>query len=262
MTVAPNRTNEIGNTYGNLTVISYGYTEGKKSMWRCQCTCGNVTFVSGGDLRRRDGRNIRMCQSCGEQSNFKHGHTSKKNGYSLTYSTWHCMKIRVKRDIGYIGKGITVCEEWNDFHQFLHDMGERPSKEYTLDRIDPSKGYCKSNCRWATKHEQSRNRTDNIRVTMNGKTQILSDWLSELNLSYSTYYTRRCNGLTITEALNFRYQRTDEHQAKINASIRLLTEEQKIEVQTLRKDGMTFAAIAEKFGVSQSTIARACGRKY
>lgn len=50
-----------------------------------------------------------------------------------------------------------VCSEWKDsFIQFLEDMGERPSRDYSLDRIDPNKDYCPSNCQWITKAENSR----------------------------------------------------------------------------------------------------------
>lgn len=60
----------------------------------------------------------------------------------------------------YGGRGIAVCEEWhgkNGFATFLQDMGERPEKSITLERIDGNGNYCKANCRWATKSEQRLN---------------------------------------------------------------------------------------------------------
>lgn len=86
------------------------------------------------------------------------------------YSTWKNMKERClnpnnKDYDNYGGRGISVDKKWLEHHKgflnFLSDMGERPSKEHTLDRKDNSIGYNKENCRWATWHEQNSNRKDN-----------------------------------------------------------------------------------------------------
>lgn len=79
------------------------------------------------------------------------------------YRTWHNMMRRCycKYDKGYCNygeRGIKVDERWWQFNNFLVDMGGKPSKHHTLDRIDNEIGYCKSNCRWATRSEQCDNR--------------------------------------------------------------------------------------------------------
>ena len=77
------------------------------------------------------------------------------------YSTWVQMRFRCtspKSEIYeyYGGRGISVCERWNDFDLFVEDMGERPDG-YSLDRIDVNGNYCPENCRWADRATQRAN---------------------------------------------------------------------------------------------------------
>ena len=89
-----------------------------------------------------------------------HGH-AQVGKKSLTYVTWIAMRARcynpnIPDFKKYGARGITICNRWNSFTNFLTDMGERP-KGTTLDRIDNELGYKPDNCRWATKSEQCRN---------------------------------------------------------------------------------------------------------
>lgn len=106
---------------------------------------------------------------CSEYRTFvdKNGTRRTKHGmrYSSEYSTWISMRTRCcdpkhptyKR---YGGRGITLDPRWLDFHVFLEDMGHKPSKEYTLERVDNDKGYCKANCIWLLKRFQNRNQSN------------------------------------------------------------------------------------------------------
>jgi hypothetical protein len=83
--------------------------------------------------------------------------------FKLTRNSWSAMLARCesKADSSYCrygGRGISVCERWHDFWAFIADLGPRPSSDHSLDRLDPNGGYEPSNCRWATKGEQARNR--------------------------------------------------------------------------------------------------------
>lgn len=85
---------------------------------------------------------------------YKHGHTVNRN-HSSTYKSWAAMKKRCVNESSqsyalYGGRGITVCERWLDFENFLADMGERPSEKHTLHRVNNDEDYQKENCRWVT----------------------------------------------------------------------------------------------------------------
>jgi hypothetical protein len=79
------------------------------------------------------------------------------------YRAWIALRVRCNNPRGqdyayYGGKGVRVCKNWNTFEAFKRDMGPHPGKGWTLERKDGSKDYCKSNCIWATRQQQSRNR--------------------------------------------------------------------------------------------------------
>lgn len=100
----------------------------------------------------------------------------------------------------YGGRGITVCERWMKFENFLADMGERPAGK-TLDRINNDKGYCPENCRWATPKEQSRNTHKNHNLTFNGQTKTITEWAELTGLLKTTIKERLRRGWTIEEVL-------------------------------------------------------------
>jgi hypothetical protein len=118
--------------------------------WHCKCDCGRSTISKSGDLRRKT-------RSCG--CTRTHGHSQKHPLYPI----WKTMRQRclnpANADYRWYGaRGITVCERWNDFTNFLADVGERPSPELTLDRIDVNGNYEPGNIRWATWEQQRQNK--------------------------------------------------------------------------------------------------------
>ncbi len=95
----------------------------------------------------------------------------------------------------YGAVGIKVCERWNNsFQNFFEDMGKKPSKFHSIDRIDGRLGYFPSNCRWATSKEQSRNKSNSVFVVFNGSNQYIGDVASTLGITHSAAYQRMKKG--------------------------------------------------------------------
>ena len=102
----------------------------------------------------------------------------------------------------YGARGIRVCRRWMKFDNFLADMGKRPGQHYTIERMDNTKGYSLTNCRWATRREQARNRSTNRFLEFDGKRMCLKDWADELGVTIQLLTSRLDrNGWGVERAL-------------------------------------------------------------
>lgn len=134
--------------------------------------------------------------------------------HTLEYKVWAKMKERcfnpnTKEYHNYGGRGITVCDSWkNSFTQFYQDMGPRPSKKHSIDRIDNDGNYEPGNCRWATREEQSRNKRVNRVVIFQGKRVLASDLSRDAGMGRSTVADRMNAGWDLVEAVTTPPQRT------------------------------------------------------
>lgn len=146
-----------------LVLAEAGRSPWRKRLIAVRCVCGYETIAQAQNIV--EGKSLR-CQSCskvGRPSNRRtHGEAGKR---TKEYSSWKSMNQRClnpgdKNYPLYGGSGVTVCVRWqgvNGYASFLDDMGRRPSRRHTLDRIDNTKGYSPDNCRWSTPKAQRRN---------------------------------------------------------------------------------------------------------
>lgn len=131
-----------------------------------------------------------------------------KAAHPVEYSTWHQMKMRCRNPKSdsykeYGARGITVCDAWLSFEQFLADMGKRPSPQYSIERKDGSGNYEPGNCHWATKIEQNNNRSNVTLHFFRGRYVSVGAAIRESgsNLSHATVHHRVKSGMGLERAL-------------------------------------------------------------
>lgn len=146
-----------------------------REKWECYCPrCQSMVVKRKCDIEANQ-----TCQACRKFSKVKHGH-SKAGVVTDTYSVWSSMRERCLSPSSpsfhhYGGRGITIYQRWEDYVNFLTDMGVKPNGK-SIDRIDNNGNYEPSNCRWATPMEQARNRRTNHVVSYNGEIMTLVEF--------------------------------------------------------------------------------------
>lgn len=159
-----------GNRYGKLLVIKRHGSISNRPAWLCKCDCGVIVTVKSENLKSGNTKScgcykVEIIRNAG-MANVTHGYAKRIDGKkSKIYSIWDSMRQRCNNENNcnyenYGLRGIKVCEEWNkSFEAFLKDMGI-PSEGFSIDRINNDGNYEPSNCRWATRSQQRRNRRD------------------------------------------------------------------------------------------------------
>lgn len=189
----------VGKIFGRLTVL--GKAPSAKSgniRWFCQCECGNETIVYGSHLRNG---NTKSCGCLAIDTRVKMATKHNMSGTRL-YNIWSWMKRRcndskVKSYPDYGGRGITYCDEWEQFKPFFDwAMSNGYSDKLTIDRIDVNGNYEPSNCRWADKETQANNTRKNVLVTINGISKSMPEWAEKSGISVGTLWWRYYNGKT------------------------------------------------------------------
>jgi len=185
----------VGQRFGSLVATRRLRVEGKgngrRTIWLCICDCGNTSEVSVGHLRSSHSLSCGCRRVLVGRSRIKHG-CARGDGRRAEYGIWHNMLRRCADPSNpayqrYGGRGILVCREWREsFVTFLQDMGFRPSSRHTLERVNNDIGYSRTNCVWATRLEQGRNKRNNRLLNVEGVCLCLQEWSEKSGVSRET----------------------------------------------------------------------------
>jgi hypothetical protein len=192
-------TERIGMRHGRLTVLSMVKIEGR-TLFQFRCDCGTEKVLAWGSLKRT--------WSCGclNSEVARQRMTTHGMRRSPEYRIWSNMINRCtdKQYKNYAGRGITVCERWLKFADFFADMGTRPSRKHSIDRIKNDEGYSRENCQWVLPAVQANNTRRNRLIAHGGKTQSLMLWAREIGINYFTLKNRLKLGWSFDEAITRR----------------------------------------------------------
>ena len=157
-----------------------------------------------------------------------------------------CYKSSQASYENYGARGIFVDAAWHGaegYKRFVEDMGDKPD-DSTIERIDNNGPYSPSNCRWATREEQSRNKRNNRWITANGETKTLKDWAVQLGCNSAAIIARIKSGMTEIEAVTKPVPDRPNSKLTVDA------------VRVIRSTypAKTMQQLADDFGVSKKTI--------
>lgn len=226
-----------GTRYGKLTIISpTNKRSGGNIIYKCICDCGKECYVSSGNL----GKSTNSCGCLAEVNKIKHNKSQTK-----LYDVWTNMKQRCNnpknpRYKNYGGRGIKICDEWNDFNNFYTWANQNGydealninKKQCTLDRIDVNGDYEPSNCRWISNKEQQNNKTDTVFYEYNGERHTISEWADLYNLPLGNLKSRISKGWDIKKIL-------EQHINYINNVDYLIISDNNIQINNFKQFGIS-----------------------
>lgn len=201
---------QIGERFGRLTAEALIRVERNGRLMRFRCDCGQTTEAYGKTARHG---HTKSCGCLKLETSAANGRAALRHGHARTgeespqYRTWQSM-IRRCVDPNHISfryygaRGISVCERWQTFENFLADMPPRPSREHSIDRINVNGNYEPGNVRWATAVEQGRNKTKNRIVEYHGRKMCLTEAAELAGLGEGIVRQRLDRGWSVDRALS------------------------------------------------------------
>lgn len=192
-----------GIRFGRLVVVKRDGTRVsaggyKRAQWERICDCGKTTYATTLDLRKGD---VRSCGCLKAERDRVFSATHHESDTRL-YHIWQAMRKRCNNvnDSAYKnygGRGITVCDEWNNSYLSFRDWSliHGYNDKLSIDRINVNEGYYPDNCRWVDWGTQCNNRRNNIYIEHNGESHSIAEWARLTGVKYSTLYHRFKIGL-------------------------------------------------------------------
>lgn len=193
----PMAQNWIGRKYARLTILTNPVKGNKPRFVDALCDCGVVKSV----------RLPNVIKGCTRSCGCFRAENPPRLGHGLSklpeYDVWAAMKKRCNNPShehyhSYGGRGIGYSERWETFEPFFEDMGPRPGKGYSLDRINNDLGYSKENCRWATNVEQGANRRNVRKIDGEAAYKLAED----RGVSRAAFHKRLKYGWSVERAIN------------------------------------------------------------
>lgn len=197
-----------GRRFGRWTVIAPAQRRNRAMFWECRCDCGTVRDVRENNLKQG------ISKSCGclARSNTVNRETTHGQSKTRLYKIWKGMRKRCNNPNDtvyefYGGRGIMVCDEWEDFEAFYKWSYENgyddtaTGHECSIDRIDSNGPYAPWNCRRADNDTQHTNTRRNKHITIDGETHILRDWSRISGVSIPTIIRRLQSGWDTKDAI-------------------------------------------------------------
>ena len=206
------KSNLIGKKFGRLLVLEE--TDKRSSnqtvIWKCKCDCGNIVYI---DTSRLTSGNTKSCGCLSIESSkvpktIKHGDCNVNSEFHRLYYIWKGMRSRCNNKKGqkykdYGGRGISVCEEWNEYINFKNwALSNGYRNNLTIDRINVDGNYEPSNCRWSDSITQMNNMRTNTHIEYNNETYTIAELARKYNLKQGTLIKRLNLGWNIDDALN------------------------------------------------------------
>lgn len=196
--------NLTGQRFGRLVVIKEaGRSSDGRVRWLCKCDCGNYTSTPSTKTLRNG-----TCRSCGCIE--KEKPNSRTHGMSNTklFAVWNSMKQRClnqnsKSYKNYGGRGITVCQEWQEDFQTFYDwaMANGYQEGLEIDRIYVNGNYEPDNCRWVTSKKNNNNRRNNAKIKIGGEEHTAAEWSEITGIHRNTILDRFNSGKPPEEIL-------------------------------------------------------------